>query len=156
MNLLDHKLSVEKVDNGAVLPTSRITGNDADTGYIKIRYVDQDVIANAIFEEAEKYRKDRGIENPDPVNPLGGIDDKDERETLIKTATAKRLIAGWEGISIGDDEFPYSEENALELMTNRQYSVINKKIMEFATAEVNYRERSIEEMKKKSNTLPDG
>lgn len=46
----------------------------------------------------------------------------DEIDTLIRgTAAAKTLLAEWGNLMMGEEELPYSQKTAIELLTNREW-----------------------------------
>ena len=160
MELKDYSFSDAKLQGGATFPLSRITDNPEEKGYIKVRYIYSTYITQVMSAIAEEYRKEHGIVLKDDdnldQNVFAGIKSKEVRDRLGKQAIAKHVIAGWEGITLNGEVYEYNETNAYDLMDKPIFKKISDAIMEFASEEVNYRERSVQELKKKPEELPVG
>ena len=79
----------------------------------------------------EYNRNKRFIDN-------GTMSDEQSDKVLIGLQ-AKYILKGWKGLKNGKDKFPYSEENAVSLLSDPSYAEIRAWILEQSNSIENYR-----------------
>jgi hypothetical protein len=77
----------------------------------------------------------------------GTFDDVLDKLITAK-ATAKTVLLGWEGITVDGEPYEYSYENALEMLTNKNYTDVYRFVLTIAHSAERYRVHNIEEAEK--------
>jgi len=62
------------------------------------------------------------------------------------------IVKDWEGITEGGNDFPFNEDNVLQLASDKRYDSFFKKIELISKEEENYRETNIKELGEDSPT----
>lgn len=87
------------------------------------------------FQEELRPYSDSGVEMP-----------KAEKERVSNELTAKYVLLGWKGVKVGEEELPYSFENACRVL--REFPELRGRIIAFAGSFANYKAKSDEAVAK--------
>lgn len=96
--------------------------------------------ASAEFKIASFGNEDFGVEfrrRTDPWTKMGVEVPDDEQETIMVELLAKYIVLDWKGVFEGEDELPYSRENAERLL--REVPFVRSRIIEEARRIQNFR-----------------
>lgn len=82
------------------------------------------------------------------TNGVGELTE-DEKERITLEAMAEGVLVDWEGFTLGGEEYPYSYENALKLLSAPQLADLKETVSRLSIGDEIFRSQQVEEDLKK-------
>lgn len=106
---------------------------DVDDGRLLIARMFNPQWSKTIKELTEQHR---GVDGKKELSD-------EENAKIINQTMSETILLGWEGLTFNGKEYPYSKENCLELLSNKEFTEFREYVWKMASDIENYRVEDI-------------